>query len=287
MAERTPQRQESRAHGILFLLFFIIGIILTLWVVIRNGWWLPEVASEHGKVIDTLFITLLIITSIYFIVSELTFSYFILKFRGEEGKRAFYLPGNRKSDTVISIVAGMTVILLLEGATGFIGTPLWTKLHGAPPEDAFVIEITGEQFAWNLRYPGKDGKFGRTDPKLISKDNPLGIDLDDPAAEDDIIFPAGQGEMHLPLNKPVLLRIRSKDVIHSPYLPNFRVKQDAVPGMTTKFWFVPTKEGEFELACAELCGLGHYRMKLPVIVEPMEKLNEWLDMQIPAIDLYW
>ena len=281
-------KRESKFHGLLFLFFFVVGIIVSLWVVIRNGWWLPELASEHGKTIDAIFIAILIIAGFFFIVSEIGLSYLVFKYAGSSERKAFYLPGNRKSDMIWSIVPGAIVVILLEVTGEFLGGgSLWSKIHGNPPDNAFVVEVTGEQFAWNVRYPGPDGKFGRTDPSLISPDNSIGIDIDDPAAEDDIVFPAGQGELHLPLNKPVVLLIRSKDVIHSPYLPNFRVKQDAVPGMTTRFWFVPKKAGRFELACAELCGLGHYRMKLPVVVEPMDSLKAWLDQQVPAIDMFF
>ncbi|CUU04873.1 cytochrome c oxidase subunit 2 [Candidatus Thermokryptus mobilis] len=280
--------KQSKFHGGLLIFFFLVGIIATLWIVIRNGWWLPELASEHGAVIDRIFITILVISGILFILSEFALSFFVFKYAGSSERKAFYLPGNTRKEILWSIIPGTLVVVLLEVSAEFLGgASLWGKLHGEVPKDAFLVEITGEQFAWNLRYPGPDGKFGRTDPKLISPDNPLGIDISDENAEDDIVFPAGQGIMYLPLDKPVVMLIRSKDVLHSPFLPNFRVKQDAVPGMTTRAWFVPKKAGEYELACAELCGLGHYRMKLPVIVAPEEEVKEWLSQQTPAVDLYY
>ena len=279
--------KQSKFHGLLFLFFFITGMILSVWVVLRNGWWLPELASDR-ETIDKIFVTIFIIAGILFILSELSLSFFVLKYSGDPNRRAFYLPGNTKKEILWSILPGTLVVIILEISAEFLGgASLWGRIYGEVPKDAFLVEITGEQFAWNVRYPGPDGKFGKTDPKLISTDNPLGIDISDEAAKDDIVFPAGQGILYLPLNRPVVFLIRSKDVIHSPYLPNFRVKQDAVPGMTTRTWFVPKKEGEFELACAELCGLGHYRMKLPVVVEPSEKVEEWLREQTPAADLYY
>ncbi|CUT00174.1 cytochrome c oxidase subunit 2 [Candidatus Kryptobacter tengchongensis] len=280
-------QRQSKIHGLLFLFFFVFGVIASVWVVLRNGWWLPELASDR-ETIDKIFVTIFIIAGILFILSELTLSYFVFRYAGEPGRKAFYLPGKTKKEILWSILPGTLVVIILEISAEFIGgASLWSRIHGEVPKDAFLVEITGEQFAWSIRYPGPDGKFGKTDPNLISYDNPLGIDISDEAAKDDIVFPAGQGVLYLPLNHPVVFLIKSKDVIHSPYLPNFRVKQDAVPGMTTRTWFVPKKEGEYELACAELCGLGHYRMKLPVVVEPMEKVQEWLSEQTPAGDIYY
>ncbi len=279
--------KQSKFHGLLFLFFFIAGIIASVWVVVRNGWWMPELASDR-ETIDRIFITIFIIAGILFILSELTLSYFVLRYSGSPSRKAFYLPGSTKKEILWSILPGTLVVIILEISAEFLGgASMWGRIHGEVPKDAFLVEITGEQFAWSIRYPGSDGKFGRTDPKLISYENPLGIDITDENAKDDIVFPAGQGILYLPLNHPVVFLIRSKDVIHSPYLPNFRVKQDAVPGMTTRTWFIPKKEGEFELACAELCGLGHYRMKLPVVVKPMEEVQEWLSEQTPAVDLYY
>jgi cytochrome c oxidase subunit II len=149
---------------------------------------------------------------------------------------------------------------------------LWAQITSAPPADAFVVEVTGQQFAWNIRYPGKDGIFGRTDPKLVSPEasNFIGLDRSDPNAADDIMM---QNQLFLPAGRPVRVRIRSLDVIHSFFLPNFRVKQDAMPGMTVETWFVPTQTGDFEIACAQHCGLGHYRMRGQVHVVPASELE--------------
>jgi cytochrome c oxidase subunit II len=149
----------------------------------------------------------------------------------------------------------------------FKALSLWAHVMGPAPADAFVVEITGQQFAWNVRYPGPDGIFGRTDPKLINPSafNFIGLDKDDPAAQDDIVL---QNQLVLPEGRPVRVRLRSLDVIHSFFLPNFRVKQDAMPGMTTETWFIPKQAGEYEIACAEHCGLGHYRMRGALFVVP-------------------
>jgi cytochrome c oxidase subunit 2 len=135
------------------------------------------------------------------------------------------------------------------------------------------VEVTGEQFTWNVRYPGPDGVFGRTAPTLISQENAIGLDPADVAAADDI---QDLALIHVPVNRAVLIKLRSKDVLHSFYLPNHRIKQDAVPGMTIDVWFTPTREGEFELACAELCGFGHYQMRGFLNVVSESEFEQWL-----------
>ncbi len=149
---------------------------------------------------------------------------------------------------------------------------LWAQVTSAAPPDAFVVEVTGQQFAWNIRYPGPDGVFGKTDVKLVDPAalNFIGLDRTDPAAQDDVTL---QNQLFLPEGRPVRVRIRSLDVIHSFFLPDFRVKQDAVPGMTTETWFVPRQAGTFEIACAEHCGLGHYRMRGQLTVVPPGELE--------------
>jgi cytochrome c oxidase subunit 2 len=170
--------------------------------------------------------------------------------------------------------------------------PMWAARVGAMPaaSEALVVQVTGEQFAWNIHYPGPDGKFGRTDLKLLDvSSNPLGLDRDDPAAKDDV---TNLNQLYLPVNRPVIIRLKSKDVIHSFGVPEFRVKQDAIPGFTIPIHFVPTvttaemrtrkgnPEFQYEIACAQLCGLGHYRMRGFVTVQTAEEFQKWLDEKI-------
>ena len=152
---------------------------------------------------------------------------------------------------------------------------VWASIYFSDlPTNATIVEITGEQFQWNFHYAGPDGQFGRSDTKLITSTNYIGLDRSDPVAKDDVV---SVGVMHVPVGKPVRVRLRSKDVIHSFFLPNFRMKQDAVPGMGIEVWFTPTTPGQYEVACAELCGLGHYRMKAALTVDESEaQFNEWL-----------
>jgi cytochrome c oxidase subunit 2 len=170
--------------------------------------------------------------------------------------------------------------------------PLWAARvdHRPSENEALVVEVTGEQFAWNVHYAGPDGKFGRTDVKLLDvQSNSLGLDRDDPAAKDDVTT---LNQLYLPVNKPVIVRLRSKDVIHSFGVPEFRVKQDAVPGLTIPIWFVPNvttadmrtrlgnSEFQYEIACAQLCGLGHAKMRGFVTVLPADEFQKWLDDKI-------
>jgi cytochrome c oxidase subunit 2 len=163
----------------------------------------------------------------------------------------------------------------------FMGQRVWASIYFTDaPAGTLEVQVMGEQFGWNVHYPGAAGVFGRTEAKLITNDgtNPVGLDRNDPAAKDDIVV---VNEMRAVVNKPVRVRLRSKDVIHSFFLPNMRVKQDAVPGMAISVWLEPTKTGEFELACAELCGNGHYRMKARLIVEKTEQdLNNWVKQKL-------
>ena len=143
------------------------------------------------------------------------------------------------------------------------------------------IRVTAEQFAWNIHYPGPDGKFGATDPSRVTPDNPLGIDRSDPNAKDDI---TSINQMNVPINKPVLVHLSSKDVIHSFGLYEMRVKQDAVPGIEQKLWFMPTQTGEWEIACSQLCGLGHYRMRGFYTIQTRADFDAWLKEQAAELN---
>lgn len=219
--------------------------------------WLPPLASEHGAGIDLMLRYLLITVGTLLVIGHVALGYFVWRFGGQE-RPTFHLPSFR-TERNWSLIPVVVMALVAEGGILVLGFPVWAKFYDTtPPADSVTVEVTTEQFAWNVRYPGPDGKFGRTDPKLITLDEPLGLDKNDPVAKDDIV---ALNEIWVPGNVPVHIRLRSKDTLHSFFLPNFRVKQDAVPGLTIEFWFVPTKLGTYELACAELCGLGHYEMR--------------------------
>ncbi len=268
---------ESRLLPISLVVIVLVAVI----TVAGRFWWLPPLVSEHGRAIDQLFIITLVITGIVFVLVQLTLAWLVFRYRSSGERRAIFYPDNTRLEIAWTVIPAIILATLI-----FFGGRLWSRIQIAPPpEDAFVVEVWGQQFKWAFRYPGKDGKFGRTDPKLISLQNPLGIDPEDPASQDDIFIPAGEGELYVPVNKPVLVYLRSKDVLHSFFLPHFRVKQDAVPGMVTRTWFVPKKKGQFEIVCAELCGSAHYTMRGVMIVESEEEVRKWLEEQPTVADL--
>jgi len=257
--------------GIVLAGLIVILIVASLYFFIAQPYWFPILASEHGARIDSLFMAVLVVSGIAFVLVQGALGFFVARY-GENGReRAAYWHDNPKAEAILLIITAVILTVLV-----FMGQRVWASIYFSDaPTDATIVEITGEQFLWNFHYAGPDGQFGRTDSKLITSTNNIGLDRDDPAAKDDIV---SIGNMHAPVNKPVRVRLRSKDVIHSFFLPNFRVKQDAVPGMGIEVWFTPTKAGPFEVACAELCGLGHYRMKAALTIdESQEKFNQWLE----------
>jgi cytochrome c oxidase subunit 2 len=258
--------------GVVLAGLLLVLILASLYLFIARPYWFPELASEHGASIDSLFATVLIVTGIAFVLVQGALGFFVARYGGNGNERAAYWHDNPKVEAFLLIITAVILTVLV-----FMGQRVWASIYFADqPQNATIIEITGEQFQWNFHYPGADGQFGRTDPKLITSTNYIGLDRSDPSAKDDTV---SVGVMHVPIGKPVRVRLRSKDVIHSFFLPNFRLKQDAVPGMGIEVWFTPTRPGQYEVACAELCGLGHYRMKAALTVdESEEKYNEWLKM---------
>jgi cytochrome c oxidase subunit 2 len=227
--------------------------------------WLPPLKSDRIAIDHALAITL-VVTGLVFIVTNLMLAWFGYAYQdGPGAKAAYWHDSPRLEMTWTLVTAGILAIFL------FNALSLWAKVTAPPPADAVLIEVTGQQFAWNVRYPGKDGVLGKTDHLQASQDNPIGLVKDDPAAKDDLLL---LNQMYLPKDRPVRVQVRSMDVIHSFFLPNFRVKQDAMPGMTIDIWFTPTELGDFEIACAEHCGLGHYRMRGAVHVVPAADLDK-------------
>ena len=265
-----PSSVEALIVGFLFLATGLFGVAYGA----RH--WLPPLASKHGAGIDAMLAYLLIVVGALFFVGHLTLG--LLIWRAARQPRVTHRLSTHKTEWALSGTLGLIVVLLGEVGVLAIGIPVWKEYFDAqPPADTLLIEVTGQQFIWNVRYPGQDGRFGRLDPSLVDDaNNPLGIDRADPAAADDITI---QNEIAVPVNRPVRLRLRSKDMIHSFFLPHLRVKQDAVPGMTPEVIFIPTQEGDFEIACAELCGLAHYRMQGFLHVLSVDNFDRWLQQQ--------
>jgi cytochrome c oxidase subunit 2 len=236
----------------------------------KYGFWLPMDVSTHGAQIDQLIAIVHWFMLLLFVGWGAFFVYCLIKFRARPGRIAIYNPP--KALFTKWIEAGVIVfeVLVLFG----FSTPVWFRYKNHPPteKDSLVVKLVSEQFAWNFHYAGKDGKFGKQTESLMSGDNPVGMDPDDPDGKDDIVT---VNQFHIPVNKQVIVQISSKDVIHSFNIPVLRVKQDAIPGSRIPVWFQATQTGHFELACAQLCGLGHYRMRADVLIDSPEDYAKW------------
>jgi cytochrome c oxidase subunit 2 len=251
---------------------------------------LPRLAAAHGAQIDNLIGWIHVFMLILFVGWGGFFLYTLVRFRQSRNPVADYRGVTSHRSTYLEIGVAVVEAVLLIG----FAIPLWaTRVEGLPPEnEALVVQVTGEQFAWNVHYPGADRVFGRTDISLLDlQSNPLGLDRSDPAAMDDVTT---VNQLYLPVNRPVIVRLRSKDVIHSFGVPEFRVKQDAIPGLTIPIHFIPTvttaemrtRTGnaafQYEIACAQLCGLGHARMRGFVTVQTAEEFQTWIDEETKA-----
>lgn len=262
---------------------------------------LPPLASAHGGQIDTLLGWIHVFMIILFVGWSGFFLYTIFRFRRSRNPVASHKLVKGKTAKYGEIGVAVIEGLILFG----FAIPLWAaRVDRMPPEsEALVVHVTAEQFAWNVRYSGPDGVFGRTDMKLLDlASNPLGLDRTDPAAQDDVTM---LNQLYLPVNRPIIVKLRSKDVIHSFGVPEFRVKQDSVPGLTIPIWFIPTvttaemrqrtgnPEFQYEIACAQLCGLGHYRMRGFVTVLSEDEFQAWMDAEVAkakaigAVDDIW
>ena len=269
MADGSGPGRVTLSGVVLAALLFVL-IIASLYLFIDQPYWFPKLASEHGGRIDSLFNAVLVVTGIAFVLVQGILGFFVARYGSNGNEHAAYWHDNPKVEAILLIATAVILTVLV-----FMGQRVWASIYFSDlPTNATIVEITGEQFQWNFHYAGPDGQFGRSDTKLITSTNYIGLDRSDPVAKDDVV---SVGVMHVPVGKPVRVRLRSKDVIHSFFLPNFRMKQDAVPGMGIEVWFTPTVAGQYEIACAELCGLGHYRMKAALTVDESEaQFNEWL-----------
>jgi cytochrome c oxidase subunit II len=253
----------AKLQGLLFGLATLVLVVVATFLFTKD--WLPPLKSDRIAIDHALAMTL-VVTGLVFIVTNLLLAWFGYRYQDGPGvKAAYWHDSPRLEMTWTLVTAGILAIFL------FNALNLWAKVNSRPPADAVLIEVTGQQFAWNVRYPGKDGVLGKTDHLQASQDNPIGLVKDDPAAKDDLLL---LNQLYLPKDRPVRVQVRSMDVIHSFFLPNFRVKQDAMPGMTIEIWFTPKETGDFEIACAEHCGLGHYRMRGQVHVVPAADLDK-------------
>ncbi len=240
----------------------------------QNFLGLPIQASTHAAELDQMTVLVHWLMLVLFVGWGLFFLFVLFKFRAGANPKADYVGAKGKLSKGLEVGIVIVEALLLV----FYAIPAWAKRVKAFPaeNEATVVRVVAEQFAWNIHYPGPDGKFGRTDISLISADNPLGLDRRDPNAKDDITT---INQLNLPIDRPVLIHLSSKDVIHSFGLYEMRVKQDAIPGMSIPVWFIPNRAGEYEITCSQLCGLGHFRMRGFVTVQTAADFKKWTDDQ--------
>ncbi|MBI4342016.1 MAG: cytochrome c oxidase subunit II [Candidatus Omnitrophica bacterium] len=246
----TPHSALRRAVGATLC---VLAAPVNAWAFGSSGVriWLPEAVTTTAPAIDRLFYIVLVITGVVFVLVQATLLLFILRYRRRPGRSAAYTHGNQLAEIIWTVIPALIMVWLT-----FKSQRVWSHVRGTPPPPDLEVEVTGEQFAWNVRYAGADGALNTADD--ITTIN----------------------QMHLPVGRTVLLHLKSKDVIHSFFVPQFRVKQDAVPGITTRLWVNATKTGHYEIACAELCGLGHYRMRGFLVIESPEALTTWLSEQL-------
>lgn len=303
VAKRSQEKESvgmsNKVNAILFPLFFVLGTAATFWY---SGdaakYFLPEAASVHGKATDSMFWIAMAVVGFAFFATNLLLFLFSYRYRYNENRRALFYPDNHKLEIVWTIVPAVVMAVLV-----IYGWVEWSNITEDEPEGTLPVEIMGKQFNWQVRYPGMDKKLGKYDYLKIDATNSMGVDFSDPSSLDDFM----PREIHIPKGENVVLKIRSRDVLHSVFLPHFRVKMDAVPGLPTKFWFTPTisteemrqklsedptwqeidpktkeprwKNFNYELACTEVCGNSHFAMRLVVVVDEKEEFDKWYKEQ--------
>jgi cytochrome c oxidase subunit 2 len=251
----------------LALALIVLGTVLFHFL---SEWWWTPIASNWGYVDDTIIATFWI-TGAVFVIAILFMAYCAWRYRYREGRRAEYEPENTKLEVWLTGLTTLGVAAML--APGLF---VWHQFVTVP-EEATEIEVMAQQWQWSFRYPGDDGVLGTSDPRNINADNPFGLNPDDPNGLDDVLIESD--DLHLPLDKPVKVLLRSIDVLHDFYVPQFRAKMDMVPGMITFFWLTPTRAETFDILCFELCGTGHYAMRGSVVVEEESAYQAWLQEQ--------
>ena len=275
--------KDNNTQGILFLIVGFGFLIFVVWQMVTwNHLLLPPASSVHGTQIDFLMkISMGLILVVFFVLSPILF-YFMYKYRGKKTNKAYFFSHNNKLEVVWTVIPTILLTILI-----IFGLKTWDKSMNVEVTDSTtIIEVYAQQFSWTARYSGLDNNLGKANYKLVKGRNTLGVDMLDVNAADDKMA----REVHLVIDKPVLLKFRSQDVIHSAFLPHFRVQMNCVPGISTQFGFTPTKttaqmketegeEFEYILLCNKICGASHYNMQMTFIVETQEEYDIWLAAQ--------
>jgi len=293
--EEKSRKQNNRINAFLLLAFLVLGLLGVYYCNEKYG---PKIlqfgssASDHGHDVDNMLKITIIITGIVFVITQVILFWFSFKYQESDKRKAYYYPHNNKLEVLWTAVPAIVLTVMV----GF-GLYYWFRITGEAPANAMQVEVTGSQFKWEFRYPGKDKVLGKKYFKAINEgaNNPLGQLWEDSTNKDDIYITGD--DLHLVVNKPVRLIINAKDVIHDVGLSHFRLKMDAVPGTPTTMWFTPTKttaqmrtetgdpEFVYEISCDQMCGQGHFRMRGTIVVESQEEFDLWMAKQKPKFYL--
>jgi cytochrome c oxidase subunit 2 len=286
--EEKSRKQSNKINGFLMLVFLVLGLIGVYYCnEVLKGKILGEPASDHGVLIDRMLYITIALTGIVFVITQVLLFWFAYKYQESDTRKAYYYPHNNRLELIWTVIPAIALTVLV----GF-GLFYWFKITGDAPKDSQIVEVTGKQFGWEFRYPGKDGILGKKYFKNVdpANNNPQGQLWDDKANHDDVWM---EQEMHLVVNKPVKLVINAKDVIHDVGLAHFRMKMDAVPGTPTTMWFTPKyttkqmaeKTGDpnftYEISCDQMCGQGHWSMRGVIVVETQEEYDAWFATKKP------
>ncbi len=287
--EEKTRRQNNKINGFLLIAFLVLGL--------AGAWYCNELyygktlfpqgsASLEGEKIDLMLYITIAVTGVVFVITQVLLFWFAFKYQEKDGQKAYFFPHNNKLELLWTTVPAIFLTVLV-----VFGLKFWFKITSDAPKDSVVVEITGKQFAWEMRYPGKDGVLGKKNYKKYNNPsgNILGVDFEDPESWDDL----HTTEMHIPVGKPVKLVIHAMDVIHDVGLSHFRMKMDAVPGIPTTMWFTPIYTTEemkvrtgnpnfvYEISCDQMCGKGHFSMRGVIVVEKEADYKKWLAEQKP------
>jgi cytochrome c oxidase subunit 2 len=277
--EKIRVSTSNKVNGLLFLVFMIVMGGLFFWYSFDayDNYQKPF-ASEHGDDYESLFWATMWVSVAAFGITNVALFWFSFRYQYKENKRALFYPDNTKLEIAWTIIPAIVLVTLVFG-----GFKVWNDMTSKAPDNAEVLEIMGYQFSWAVRYPGADGQLGKYHYTLIAPENTMGVDPTDPAAQDDFM----PREIHLAKGVPVEIKIRARDVLHSVSFPHFRQKMDALPGTPTRMWFTPTKttaemreelgdpDFNYELACMQICGRGHFSMRLIVVVDEPADYEKW------------
>jgi len=293
--EEKSRKQTNKINAFLLLVFLVLGLIGVYYCNEKYGGKILQfgsAASDHGRDVDNMLKITLVITGIVFVITQIILFWFAYKYQESDNRKAYFYPHNNKLEVLWTAVPAIVLTVMV----GF-GLYYWFRITGEAPANAMQVEITGSQFKWEFRYPGKDKVLGKKYFKAIKEgeNNPLGQLWEDSTNKDDI-YATGE-DLHLVVNKPVRLIINAKDVIHDVGLSHFRLKMDAVPGTPTTMWFTPTKTTKqmridtgdpdfvYEISCDQMCGQGHYKMRGTIVVESQEEFDFWMAKQKPKFYL--